>query len=74
MDNAAKTILVVPLLAVFHIILAVAGCIAVFFVIRSSSERVGGFLKKITSKAKLFGREVKDEADRLKSLDGSTTQ
>ncbi len=68
-DSVAKgviaTVIIIPLLTVAHIILAAAGCVAAFFVVRGLFRILGSIGGRVTNRAKKFGSEVKQEADRL---------
>ena len=59
------TILLIPLITVGHIILAAAGAIFAFFIIRSLFKNLGGTFAK-------FGSKVKKEAQRLEATHKQT--
>jgi hypothetical protein len=63
-QGVVATILIIPLLTVAHIILAAIGCFTGYFIVRAVFRVLGG---KVKDKAKKFGSEVKQEANRLRA-------
>lgn len=57
--------IIIPLLTVAHIILAAAGCVAAFYIVRGLFRGLGTIIGKVKVKAKKLGGEVRQEVQRL---------
>jgi hypothetical protein len=64
-QGVIATVVIIPLITVANIILAALGCITGYFLLQGLFKMFKGAGGKIKNRASKFGKEVRQEADRL---------